>query len=337
MVSAVDLAPVLTRVDRALARHALGPRGAFCRFTRRGPNGDRATGLDPYGCADAANLLWSLDRFPTDPAERSDFVETIRALQDPASGLWSESTHDPIHTTAHCIAALELFDARPRHRLTALAPLRDPDRMTAFLDALPWRENAWHASHRGAGLYAALVLAGEVDAAWEDRYFTWIAGQVDPATGLLRAGAIPSGEAGAPHWFGHLAGTFHYLFNFEYRRRVLPFASARIDTCLAIHERALFPLARFVGFAEVDWVYVLHRALRHEPARSHDALRAMESLARRHVAFLGTLDPETDEGLDDLHAVFGAVSALAAMQQAAPEVFGDTRPLRLVLDRRPFL
>ncbi len=333
----IDLGPALQRIEFALEHHALGRPGAFARFTRPGPAGDRAVGLDPYGCADAANLLWTLDRFPDHADLRGHFVDTLQGMQDPVSGLWHESTHDPVHTTAHCIAALELFDARPLHPLAALAPYRDAAQMERFLDTLPWRENAWHASHRGAGLYAALMLAGEVDAAWEERYFDWLAREVDPATGLLRRGAVPAGEAGEPHWFGHLAGTFHYLFNFEHRGRALPFAAARVETCLRIHQRERFPLARFLGFAEVDWVYVLHRALRDAPDHTAEAQRSIDALARRYVALLSSLDPATDAGLDDLHAVFGAASALAALQQAIPDRIAPGHALRLVLDRRPFL
>ena len=49
------------------------------------------------------------------------------------------------------------------------------------------------------------------------------------------------------------------------------------------------------------------------------------------------LDPATDEGLDDLHALFGTVCALAELQAALGDQLGSDRPLRLVLDRRPFI
>ena len=46
---------------------------------------------------------------------------------------------------------------------------------------------------------------------------------------------------------------------------------------------------------------------------------------------------ETDDGLDDLHALFGTLCALAELQQALPGEIRTARPLRLVLDRRPFI
>ena len=39
----------------------------------------------------------------------------------------------------------------------------------------------------------------------------------------------------------------------------------------------------------------------------------------------------------DLHLLFGMVCCLAELQQALPGTFRTQRPLRLVLDRRPFI
>ena len=97
-------------------------------------------------------------------------MDTLQRFQDPETGLFREDSHDPIHTTAHCLAALELFDAGPRHPLRALAPLAAPGALEDFLDGLDWRGDPWRESHRGAGVYAARWLAGECDANFEDRY-----------------------------------------------------------------------------------------------------------------------------------------------------------------------
>lgn len=332
-----DLAPFLTVAERILARHALEAPGGYARWTLDGADGPRSREADPYGCADAANLLYTLGRFPREAARREAFVTTLRALQDPADGLVREATHHPIHTTAHVLGALELFDAGPAHPLRAIAPLRDPDAMERFLDALDWKGNPWIASHQGAGLAAALWLAGETTRAWEARYVAWIARETDPATGLLRRGCIDPGPAGDPMRLPALAGTFHYLFMLEHLRQPIPHARALVDTCLDLERRALFPFSTFVGFAEVDWAYALHRAVRHTGHRADDARRALRRFAARHLAFLEGLDPDTDPGLDDLHALFGTVCALAELQRALPGELASPRPLRLVLDRRPFL
>jgi hypothetical protein len=332
-----DLQPFLDTVESLVAAHALGPPGAYARWTRPNASGPRDLDLNPYGCADAVNLLYSLGKLPSAPEERSAWIDTLQGLQDPRDGFFREATHHPIHTTAHCVAALELLDAVPRHPLRALAPLREPEAMEAFLDALDWPGNPWLESHRGAGLYAALLLVGDLDASWEDRYFTWLAGEVDPPTGLLRRGCVSPKPEDEPLLFPHLAGTFHYLFNFEHARRELPHPQALVDTCLGIFEKELFPFSRFVGFAEIDWVYCLTRSLRRCDHRAAEAHRALAAFAERHVDFLASLDPATDEGLDDLHALFGTLCALAELQAALRDRLRSDRPLRLVLDRRPFI
>jgi hypothetical protein len=209
--------------------------------------------------------------------------------------------------------------------------------MEVFLDGLDWAGNPWLESHRGAGLYACLVLVGDVEAGWEERYFAWLAREVDPRTGLLRRGCVSQVPEDEPLLFPHLAGSFHYLFNFEHARRALPHPEALVDTCLRIFEKELFPFSRFVGFAEIDWAYCLTRSLRRCDHRVGDAHRALAAFAERHLAFLTSLDPRSDDGLDDLHGLFGTVCALAELQAALGDRLRSDPPLRLVLDRRPFI
>ena len=92
----------------------------------------------------------------------------------------------PYHTTAHCIAALELFDARPKYELTDLHRYLDREELYLFLVGLHWERDPWIASHQGAGIYAALVLAGETTRTWQDWYFSWLYDEADPATGFWR-------------------------------------------------------------------------------------------------------------------------------------------------------
>jgi hypothetical protein len=297
----------------------------------------RDFGLNPYGCADAANILYTIDRFPRGLDERHAFIETLQRLQDLDTGLFREETHDPIHTTAHCIAALELFDARPLHPISGLAEYRDPDAMENFLDGLDWEGNPWLESHRGAGLFAALVLADEVSVDWCERYFDWLDREADPRTGFFRKACVPELPRGAAGIFPHLAGTFHYLFNLEYGRRPLRHPEALVDTCLEIFEERLFPLGTTIGFAEIDWVYCLTRSLRQSGHRFHQARAALLDFTSRYIPFLLNLDLETDQGAGDLHRLFGCLCALAELQGALPGVLRTERPLRLVLDRRPFI
>ena len=65
--------------------------------------------------------------------------------------------------------------------------------------------------------------------------------------------------------------------------------------------------------------------------------RALRDFAKGFTAYLVRADEEADESLDDLHTLFGAACALAELQQALPGEMNSTVPLRLVLDRRPFI
>ena len=110
-----DIQPIIDRALQVLETHRLDRTGAYARWIWQDAAGGRELGLNEYGCADAANILYMVGAFPCDPVERQAWIDTLQGFQDPETGLFTEATHHPYHTTAHCIAALELFDARPRH------------------------------------------------------------------------------------------------------------------------------------------------------------------------------------------------------------------------------
>ena len=59
--------------------------------------------------------------------------------------------------------------------------------------------------------------------------------------------------------------------------------------------------------------------------------------AEGYIEYLNGVDHEKDEAFNDLHALFGMTCALAELQQALPGMLTTDRPLKLVLDRRPFI
>lgn len=331
-----DIRKLVAQAEAVVDSHQMNRPGAYRRWLWQKPGGTTARELElnPYGCADAANILYTTGRFPTDEAERRSWIEVLRSLQSPADGLFHESTHTAFHTTAHCIAALELFDARPRHPLKGMAPLRNPAAVSAFLNGLDWKK-PWGESHKGAGLYASLILAGEINAEWEEAYFGWLWNEADPQTGFWRRGAVaPMGTS----IFQHLAGSFHYLFNQEYARRPLRYPEKMTDSCLQIWKDRSFPaLANGVTFADIDWVYCLTRSVRQSGHRFKESRTALRSFAQVYIGFLQGLDKATNDDWNDLHQLFGAMCALAELQAALPGEIRTTKPLRLVLDRRPFI
>jgi len=151
---------IIDRIEQVVQSHRLAD-GQYRRWLWQNATGSRDLGPNPYGCADAANILYTINRFPRDLEERQAWVQTLQSFQDPESGLFHEATHTPYHTTAHCVAALELFDAAPLHPLTEMHRHLPTGKLEEFLDSLDWVENPWGDSHKGAGLYAAMVLTDE--------------------------------------------------------------------------------------------------------------------------------------------------------------------------------
>ncbi len=50
-----------------------------------------------------------------------------------------------------------------------------------------------------------------------------------------------------------------------------------------------------------------------------------------------SLDPDTSAKMDDLHLLFGAICCVAELQRFLPGSVITDKPLKLVLDRRPFI
>ncbi len=341
-----NLQPILDRAQQVLKTHQLDHPGEYARWIWQNQEGTRQLGLNEYGCADAANILYMLGAFPADAAERASWVQTLQNLQHPDTGLFVEATHHTFHTTAHCIAALELFEAKAIYPLKAMQPYLEKSNLYRLLDELPWAESPWTASHQGAGIYAALVLQGEADLTWQGWYFDWLYENADPATGFWRKGyVIPthqgdsfSGILKEATVFPHLASSFHYLFNHEYAHRPLRYPEKMIDTCLDIYRGHRWPtLGHAVSFAEIDWVYCLNRALRQSGYRFADCKSALHDFAEEYIEYLEGLDPATHDGFNDLHTLFGCICALSELQAALPGELSSDKPLKLVLDRRPFI
>ena len=328
----LDLDPFVARTLDTIARAALAP-GVY-RRSALPPAGEAEAGVNEYGVADAANLLYTLGHFPRDAATRGAFVESLRSFQNSSTGLYVEATHHPFHCTAHCLAALELFDASPRYALTDLQRFNTPAGIVGLLEGLDWTKWPWAASHQGAGVFAAFFLTGELTAETRDAYFGWLDASTDPATGLLRRGHLPGQHADAGDWTQHLGSTFHYVFNYAAARRPLPRPAALVDACLDRFNAGVY--ARTTAFIYADWVYCLSRGLRQSGHRFAEAQAALRGTARVAVEHLTSLDPHT-KNLNDLHTLFGVWCALAELQTAVPGLIRTTRPLKLVLDRRPFI
>lgn len=331
----IYLDPIIDKVESVVQSHYLGD-GAYARWLWQNEKGDLKLGKNEYGCADAMNILYSIAKFPRGD-ERNAALGALLSMQDPETGLFREATHHYIHTTAHCIAALELFDEKPRYPQKTLCEYFTKDGIEKFLDSLEWQRDPWGMSHRGAGIYVVGVLTDSVDLDWQDHYFDLLYDATDPEWGLSRAGTICP-ENGAPV-FAHLNGWFHYMFNMQYAKRLLKYPEKLIDSCIYLYDNDLLgaDFGKNIGFKEIDWVFALNRATRQSAHRFDEAKARLRDFAVKFVGYLEGLDFSTHSGVNDLHMLFGTVCALAELQQALPGEIRTTRPLRLVLDRRPFI
>lgn len=333
-----DINPLIQNVKRVVERHKLAP-GAYARYTIDGilSNGQgRKMGVNEYGCADAANILYTIGAFPRDLEERKAWIETLQGMQDPETGLYMEGSHAHLHCTAHCLAALELFDAGCVHRLSALDEYRTKEGLVKFLEELPWKDAPWHGSHVGAGLYAAMNLAEEATPEWNNWYFDWLWEEADPETGLWRKDCVK-------YLYHSMGGSFHYLFNVEHARMPIRYPDKMIDTCLKLYNEERMngphtgPFGRRLGFTEADWVYCISRSLRQCSHRFEECVETVSEFADGYLDYLLSLDMDTDPRVDDLHDLFGSMCCVAELQRFLPGQVITDKPLKHVLDRRPFI
>lgn len=338
-----DIRNLIKEVKKTVDLHSLDKTGAYCRWLWQNKNNTRELGINEYGCADAANILYTIGEFSMNPNERSDWIDTLQKLQNEETGMFTEGTrtHNTIHTTAHCIAAIELFDALPKYPLKGLKTYKDKDNLYELLDNLDWDNKTWSESHKGAGVYASLVLADEVDLEWQNWYFEWFWNEADPETGFWRKGRVKPlkwKRNPLPSILPHLAASFHYLFNHEYAKKPLRYPERMIDSCIQIYNEGSWDtLGENISFAEIDWIFCLTRSQRQAGYRYSDCQKALRGFAKKYITYLLSLDYKTHEGFNDLHNLFGVVCALAELQQALPGLIITEKPLKLVLDRRPFI
>ena len=328
-----NIDPLIQEIKKCVDRHYLGTPGAYTRYTV----GDRADGkINEYGVADAANILYTINDFRQAQADREHWIKILQGMQDPETGMYHEPTHHTIHTTAHCMAALELFDEKPLHKCTYLSDCLTKEGLYNKLQTeIDFEEHPWRDSHIGAGLFVALTMTDMVDAQWKEWYFYWFWEYCSPVHGFTFYGKEIRADA-----FRYMGGGFHYLFNHEVEHRPTRYPEKIIDWCMPMlqnpekYGRAFFSVC---GFLEVDLVYSVARAMRQTPHRFYEAKEALESFADKFLDSLLRRDFEKDVTFNDLHCLFGTACCLAELQSALPGKLISSKPLRLVLDRRPFI
>lgn len=325
-----NIDPLIQEIRKCIDRHYLGNPGEYTRWTV----GDRADGkINEYGVADAANLLYTINDFRQAQKDREHWIRILQGMQNPETGMYAEPTHHTIHTTAHCMAALELFDEKPLYPCTALADCLTKEGLYHRLETqIDFEEHPWRDSHIGAGIFVALTMTDAVDLKWKTDYFQWFWDNASPVCGFAFFGKEMKA---AP--FRYMGGGFHYLFNHEAEHRPQRYPEKIIDWCLPMMTQLQSPQLLNCGFIEVDLVYSVTRAMRQTPYRFEECKAALEFFADKFLDFMFARDFEQDVCFNDLHCLFGSACCLAELQSALPGKLLSTKPLRLVLDRRPFI
>ena len=74
----VNIDGIIKKIKACVDRHNLGSYGDYSRWTW----GERNLGRNEYGCADAANILYTIGAFPQSEAERRGFIEKMQKMQN---------------------------------------------------------------------------------------------------------------------------------------------------------------------------------------------------------------------------------------------------------------
>lgn len=330
----INIEPIIEKIRRTVSTHRIS-EGQYARWIWQNEKGNRNLGVNEYGCADAANIFYTIGDFTGDADKRENWIKTLQNMQNPKTGMFVEATHQTLHTTAHCIAALELFDAQPKYEITK--QYRSVESLYELLDNLDWEKHPWTESHNGAGIFAIMNITGNASEEWNDAYFRWLWEHTDAEMGMIGN----PGKRGVKN-FEYMAGTFHYLFNLEYAKMPLRYPEKLIDICLWMYENIEngelgSNFLDKIAFIQVDWVYCITRALRQCGYRYDDCMKALEDFAGKYIDYLMKVDESVADDFNDLHLLFGCVCCLAELQQTLKGKLKTKKPLKLVLDRRPFI
>ncbi len=287
-----------------------------------------------YGVADMACILHTLGVLRPTDQERGEWAAAFQTFQQSDTGWLIEKspTHTPLHNTAFALAAMQLMDLAPVHPVTMTGEFTDA---RAFLATLNWRTAVYVDSHKGAGIGSIHALVPALNRPeWFADYFAFCDNQFDPRNGLMGRDKPSAGD------FDQVGGTFHYHFLYEHFNRPMPFPERRIDAVIGLQQPDGYWHPTNHLWLTLDAIYLLTRTLRYCPHRFEDVRGVVRNVMgilmryfylpeKRRTAFAGQLP---------VHSLTAAISIAAEAQRflGAREVVTE-RPLKLVLDRRPFI
>jgi hypothetical protein len=308
---------------------------------------DRAGSTDValYGAADMACILYSIDALDAS-GQAAAWLDTLSRFQDPRSGylISSDASLSKVHNTAFAIGAMNLFNpdlpngVLPPHRLQFATNFDTPEKMTRYISSLNWKTDVYESGENLIGLASAFAnVSGVVPATWIPWFMDYVdQTMVDASSGMLGQDKPPVGD------LDQIGGTVHFEFFWAYFKRHLPHVEKRVDAILGLQQPDGLWDDNNPWWMTFDATYMLARA-----AAAKTAYRAADvrSAVRRAltVVFERAMDPKQREAdfyqpVLGVHNLTGAISLFANAQEfLGADVVGTDCPLRLVLNRRPYI
>lgn len=296
-----------------------------------------------YGIADMACILYTIDELHPTESERQEWLEGLQSFQDPGSGYLIALTASlsKVHNTAFAIGAMNLFEEnlsngkRPEHRLRFARNFDAAESMERYVGSLNWETNVYESGENSIGLASAFAnvtdTVGPEWFAWLMNYFDT---RFDPNNGMLGQDKPSGGDT------DQIGGTFHFAFFWEYFGRQMPFSDQRVDAILGLQGPTEIWAGDNPWWMPFDSIYMLSRVASYSDYRKEDIRNSVQRAVE--VCYERAMDQacrETDFYYPELgvHTLTGAISLFAVAQQFLGDEIISPKPLRLVLDRRPYI
>ncbi len=298
-----------------------------------------------YGTADMACILYTLGALDPSERQRTEWLRRLQSFQDPCSGYFVSRTArlGKVHNTAFALGAMRLFDKAltvgkwPAHPLRFASAYRTPGEMESYVRTLDWHSAVYPAGEDVVGLASAFFnVRGTVKPSW----FRWLldffdAHLFDSTSGMVGRCKPPSGD------LDQIGGTFHFAFLWRQFKRAMPFPRQRVDAILALQRPNGLWSEDNPWWLTLDALYMLVDVALQSTYRQSDVRRAVEtSVALCYERAMDRSGREESFCSPELgvHTLTGAVSLFAVAQGfLGTDVIVSKKPLRLVLDKRPYI
>jgi hypothetical protein len=288
-----------------------------------------------YGVSDMACSLYTIGALHPSAKERSEWAAAFALFQNPSTGWFLEKdpkTLSPQHNTAFALGAMQLLDLDSPVPVVMEAQYAD---IRSYLNSLNWRTGVYQESHKGAGIGSIYALVPALHSTkWFAEYFATCDALFDPNNGMMGKEKASTGD------IDQIGGTFHYSFLYQYFNRHMPYPEKRIDAILGLQRPDGYWSGENHLWMTLDAIYLMTRSLRYAPHRYDDVCtsvrRIMKVLQQDVYSAEGRKKAFSANG--GVHSLTAATNIAAEAQQflGSKEVITDW-PLKLVLDRRPFI